>query len=291
MTTTPPIDQQRSFFEQYGFLTLRGALSSDIGWITEEFEQAWATGERSGFTEHGETNESALVPFIDSRERLCTLVDHPNLEGVLERLIGPAYNYLSSDGRPYSGDTSWHPDGGWDRRSLYLKVAIYLDPLTRETGALRVIPGSHLLPDSYAQGARNAQQSEQLYGIPQSQIPCVALDSMPGDVVIFNHNTMHASFGGGNRRRMFTMNLGRRAETPEQFEDLKAYIGYHLPSWAGRTHGANMLRTATPNRMRHLEQVIAHEGHLPERRAAVVERARAAREARANQGAVLSAYA
>jgi len=286
MAPTQTIDQQRAFFEQYGFLTLRGVLARDIQWITEEFEQAWLHGERSGFTEQGEPNASALVPFIDARERLCTLVDHPSLEGILEGLLGPGYNYLSSDGRPYSGDTTWHPDGQWERRSLYLKVAIYLDPLTRETGALRVIPGSHLLPDSYAQGARSAASSEQLYGIPQSQIPCVALDSQPGDVVIFNHNTMHGAFGGGNRRRMFTMNLGRRAESPQQIEDLESYIAYHVPTWAGRVHGPAMLRTATPNRMRHLEQVIAHEGHLAGLRAQVVEKARAAREAQ--QGAVLS---
>jgi hypothetical protein len=90
---------------------------------------------------------------------------------------------------------------------------------------------------------------------------------------------------------MFTMNLGRRAETPEQIEDLESYIGIHLKSWAGRVHGATMLRTATPNRMRHLEQVIAHEGHLPALRAAVVEQARAAREAHASRGAALSASA
>ncbi len=277
----PSPAQQRAFFEQFGFLTLRGALAQDIAWITEEFEQAWAHGTRSGFTEQGEANTAALVPFIDSRERLCTLVDHPHLEGILENLLGSGYNYLSSDGRPYSGDTSWHPDGGWDRRSLYLKVAIYLDPLTRETGALRVIPGSHLLPDSFALGARDAGQSDQHFGLPQSQIPSVALDSQPGDVVIFNHNTMHAAFGGGNRRRMFTMNLGRRAETPEQIADLEQYIAIHIPTWSGRVHGPTMLATATANRMRHLEQVIAHEGHLPALRAQVVEKARAARAARA----------
>jgi len=102
---------------------------------------------------------------------------------------------------------------------------------------------------------------------------------------------MHAAFGGGHRRRMFTMNLGRRAETPEQIEDLESYIAIHLPAWAGRVHGPAMLRTATPNRMRHLEQVIAHEGHLPGLRARVVEKARVAREAHSQPGAVLSASA
>ena len=33
---------------------------------------------------------------------------------------------------------------------IYYKMALYLDPLTRETGALRVIPGSHRWGDDYA---------------------------------------------------------------------------------------------------------------------------------------------
>ena len=29
--------------------------------------------------------------------------------------------------------------------------------------------------------------------------------TQPGDIVVFNHKTFHASFGGGQRRRMFTV--------------------------------------------------------------------------------------
>ena len=45
---------------------------------------------------------------------------------------------------------------GEEAKSLvvHIKTAIYLDPLTAETGALRVIPGSHHLADKFSQLVR-----------------------------------------------------------------------------------------------------------------------------------------
>ena len=255
-------EQQRRFFTSFGFLHLRGQLADEIGWITEEFEQVWRDGVRSGYDGKGELIQ-AIVPFVDHSERLCTLVDHPRLEPALECLLGKDYNYLSSDGRPYSGDTGWHPDGGWSEPQLFLKVAFYLDPLTRTSGALRVIPGSHRVGDRFSADSRAANDSVNTYGVPMSEIPSVALETQPGDVVIFNHNTMHSSFGGGNRRRMFTMNLGKHADTPAEEERLREYIGIHLSTWADHVYGEIMRATATPRRMRHMAQVMANEGHLP----------------------------
>ena len=57
------------------------------------------------------------------------------------------------DGNYYSGDTGWHSDCGieWKQKTLVpcLKIAFYLDPLTAETGAARVIPGSYHMKDTY----------------------------------------------------------------------------------------------------------------------------------------------
>ena len=41
-------------------------------------------------------------------------------------------------------------------------------------------------------------------------IPAAALETMPGDLVVFDRRIKHASFGGGTRRRMFTMVLEQR---------------------------------------------------------------------------------
>jgi len=93
-------------------------------------------------------------------------------------------------------------------------------------------------------------------------VPAVALETVPGDVVAFTHNLMHASFGGSGRRRMFTINCSRRCDTPEEIVDLERYIDGHARFWVDSL--ALMRRTASPARMRHLTQVAEHETRLPE---------------------------
>src|SRR5438445_7319098 len=72
-------DQQKQFFETFGYLILPGLLADDVGWITEEFEAAF----RDRGVVHDGTKRSCIVPFIDQRELLCTLLDHPRVEGLI----------------------------------------------------------------------------------------------------------------------------------------------------------------------------------------------------------------
>jgi hypothetical protein len=276
MEITP---QQHHFFETFGYLALPGLLVDDIGWIAEEFAAVW---EDRGVVHDG-TKRSCIVPFIDQRERLCTLIDHPHIEALIAGLLGDDFNYLGGDGNFYTGDTGWHSDGA-HRVGQYLKIALYLDPVARDTGCLRVIPGSHRLEGAGARSAgpvpgrgagpgqhapesgwaaRQAGKSRELWGIEPRDVPCVALETQPGDVVAFNHNLMHASFGGSQRRRMFTLNNCRRCETPEEIQELEKYISARARFWTDHMHSDVMKATASPQRMRHLRQVMEHEGHLP----------------------------
>ena len=83
------------------------------------------------------------------------------------------------------------------------------------------------------------------------------------DSVCFNHNTKHAAFGGGKARRMFTINLCQRYPA-EMLGDLRDYIGGAARFWIDRTYGKTMVETAESDRMHHLEQVMANDGHLAE---------------------------
>ncbi|MGY8827271.1 MAG: phytanoyl-CoA dioxygenase family protein [Candidatus Latescibacterota bacterium] len=94
---------------------------------------------------------SCIVPFIDQSEYLSALLGDGRIDGILSSLLGDDYQYLGSDGNYYVGDTGWHSDGGWPRPIVYYKMAFYLDSLTRDTGALRVIPGSHRYGEGYAE--------------------------------------------------------------------------------------------------------------------------------------------
>ena len=180
-------------------------------------------------------------------------------------VIGDDFSYCSGDGNYYVGDTGWHSDG-WHPAGApqHLKIAFYLDPLTRDSGALRVIPGSHRDGDSYAaQLQEQIRESPDNWGIDGAQVPATALETQPGDIVCFNHNTKHSAFGGNQHRRMFTINLCQRYPE-DRLQDLRDYISGAARFWIDRVYGEKMVQSAGPERQRHLEQVMANDGHLAE---------------------------
>jgi ectoine hydroxylase-related dioxygenase (phytanoyl-CoA dioxygenase family) len=137
---------------------------------------------------------------------------------------------------------------------------------------LRVIPGSHLRDTPYADTLmEKIGRSQDEWGLAGDEVPAVALETNPGDIVLFNHNTKHAAFGGGKRRRMFTINTCERY--PEsRLQELRDYVGGAARFWVDRAHGEKMVATADAERMRHLEQVRANDGHLAALSAAARER-------------------
>lgn len=249
-------ETQKRFFETFGYLAFKGLLAEEMGRIIAEFEGVF---EQRGIT-HDPTQRSCLVPFIDQREYLCGLLDHPSITMIAQGLLGDNYNYLGSDGNYYTGNTGWHSDG-YHRQASYIKIALYLDPVKADTGALRVIPGSHRLEPE--DPIRRATRSKELWGIEAQDVPAVALESQPGDVVVFNHNIMHSSYGGSSHRRMFTINLGQHSETAEELLDLENYINSSARFWIDSLYGPLMLKTAPPQRMAHLQQVLDHQTALP----------------------------
>jgi hypothetical protein len=272
MTNGSLTDAEIGFFETFGYLGFPGLLSDRITEIQNVFEEVWETRGGGHFGKaHEGTARSCIVPFIDQDARLASLLDDPRILALAKTLCGDDFNYMGSDGNYYVGDTGWHSDGGWQREIRHVKIAFYLDPLTRDTGALRVIPGSHRVGDGYAeQIQREIGKSADLWGVAGRDVPAVALETQPGDVVVFNHTTKHAAFGGGARRRMFTINLCQRYPE-EKLGELRDYISGAARFWIDRAFGEAMIATAGPERRRHLEQVMQNDGHL-------AELARAARE-------------
>lgn len=261
LTLTP---QQLTFFQTFGYLAFPGLLKDRIQEITREFEAIFARrgGGHAGQAHTGK-QRSCIVPFLDQSEVLCTLLDDPRIHGIATSLLGDDFNYMPSDGNYYAGDTGWHSDG-WHPETLHVKIAFYLDPLTRDTGCLRVIPGSHRIGDTFAEALKNEIfSSAETWGLPGREVPAVALETVPGDILVFNHNLKHAAFGGSGWRRMFTMNLCQRY--PEaRLPELREYLNGVSRFWVERAYGEIMMRTAGPQRRRHLEQVMANDGHIAE---------------------------
>jgi ectoine hydroxylase-related dioxygenase (phytanoyl-CoA dioxygenase family) len=255
-------DQQKSFFDTFGYLAFPGLLRDRAAAISREFDAVFAA---RGGGHHGKVHDgkarSCIVPFMAQSEYLCSLLDDSRIHGIATSLLGDDFNYMGSDGNYYVGDTNWHSDGWHPGDRLFIKIALYLDPLTRDTGSLRVIPGSHKIEDHYAQALQN-NRCDTAWGVAGKDVPAVALETLPGDVVLFNHNTKHAAFGGGQWRRMFTINLSTRFP-PERVQELRDYIAHYARFWCERTYRDTMVQTAGPQRMRHLEQLLANQDHLP----------------------------
>lgn len=250
--------QQIEFFNTFGYLHFPGLFSSEeAAWITEEFELS--IQDFGGGKQHDGSKRTMFGGPIERRPRMCALLDDPRVEGIVGGVIGADFNYASGDGNYYSGDTRWHPDGNWGQL-FAVKVAFYLDPVRRDSGCLRVIPGSQR-PDHFIRVHKiDPNQAQERFGVNLRDFPGqAALETDPGDLVIFNHDLYHASFGGGRRRRMFTMNLTRHCAGEPDLETLRKYVSIHSPGGYKVDTGAGMyfpmmLDTAGPRRRAHLRQ-------------------------------------
>lgn len=262
-------EQQVRFFHTFGYLACPGVFSPrEMAWITEEFEVSIQTvGNGHG---HDGTRRTMFGGPIEHRPRLCALLDDERILGLIGGVLGEDFNYAGGDGNYYTGDTGWHPDGNWGQL-FACKLAFYLDPVTRDTGCLRVIPGSHR-PDHVIRTQQiDPNKSQEIFGVAPREFPSnVALESNPGDLVIFNHDLYHASFGGGTRRRMFTMNCTRHCTTEPDLKTFYAYLsihsagGYKIDTGAGM-YFPTLLDTADARRMGHLRQCAeVHDALFPQ---------------------------
>jgi hypothetical protein len=260
---------QLAIMDIFGYLVFPGMLSDRIDRIIEEFEATFAGhgGGHNGLAHDG-TARSCILPFIDQTEYLASLLDDPRVDGIFASMLGEDYAYLGSDGNFYVGDSNWHSDTDWSGKfrgkppRTFYKLALYLDPVSAATGALRVIPGSHRYGDRFAEDLQNSlSHSAETLGLRGDEVPAIALESQPGDVVVFNQATKHSSWGGSSRRRMFTINCTARY-TEAELPLLQNEVGGFARFWPDNVYGAAMLRTATPRRMVHLEQGLSQNDHL-----------------------------
>ena len=257
-------EQQVRYFETFGFIKLPGLFADEAGTIIDRFEAIWvAHGGGHDGKPHDYQQRSLLLQFIDQDEYLSALLDDLRIEGAIASLLGDDFNYTGGSGNYYVGDTRWHSDIYTVPKYTSVKLAFYLDSLTKDTGCLRFIPGSHRYGDSFADALQPDAQQLQLWGVAGPDIPAAAIETQPGDVVIFNQGTKHASFGGSERRRMMTMNFEQRY-AEEDLPGLREKIAGMARHWVDSSYGEVMVRTAGPGRMRHLEQRMANDSHLAE---------------------------
>jgi ectoine hydroxylase-related dioxygenase (phytanoyl-CoA dioxygenase family) len=207
--------EQISYFETFGFLVLRNAFSSEeTNLITKEADQVWKhTQGRDTDSGHTEVGKQ-ISGFIEMNTVLTNLIADDRVYVAVEQLLGPGFTYVASDGNMWAGDTVWHSDDNIRPGYKRVKIALYLDPLTRKNGCLRVVPGSHLYP--FHKGLKKVFQADQNpFGLVPEMVPSFPIETNPGDILMFCHDIMHASFGAHQLRRQIALSFFAKPEVDE----------------------------------------------------------------------------
>ena len=222
--------------------------------IERDFE-AMMQEDRQGQPFDGRDRQAVNYALVRNREvrELTRRLDH-----AAEQLLGAGTIFTEGASILLVGDTHWHSDLGWHPSMLGgrsqpplahcyrgLCADMYLDRLTRDTGCLRVLPGSHLL-DSPAQDllapmhmdiAENflADGRIEQFDIQPSEVPGYAIESEPGDVVFFSHEIWHGSFGGKPGRRMIARSYKASPTTDREREYIETCMLKRQRETAGVT--------------------------------------------------------
>jgi len=244
---------QLAHFETFGFLVLRQVFSPEemkdiIGAADEMWETALTTNKKSVSFVGGE-NDPGATSFryiVERQPRLTKLAEDSRIYDVLKGLLGSGFIWAGSEGQRGRVSTSWHNDRPGKNQNKYtrIKVHFYIEPTTKTTGALRVIPGSHRSPfhesleplmshhiennDSINSDKNEIDRVRLLpFGVEGADIPCFAFESNPGDVIFFHQNLFHAVYGGlGEGRRYIAMKFAAQPTTNEHIQFIKAHTEY-----------------------------------------------------------------
>ena len=202
-------EQQLRLFDTFGFFKFPGLFAEEINDIIIAFEQVWTDlGVTHDYTHHTHSNRT---DFVKRSESLSRLIDEPRVAGMARSILGDDFKYHTSDGHIFVGDTKWHGDKHPYPRYKLVRFAFYLDPIARDTGCLSVIPGTRHPGDVFSDAVHEVlplsakSRPEEFWGILGPEVPAVALETRPGDVLVINVDTKHSTWGGGNRRRMFSL--------------------------------------------------------------------------------------
>jgi hypothetical protein len=216
---------QVEHFHTFGFVALPGLFRADAPLLIEGFEEVFSRDQPQlldAANPFHEANDERyrdevrwIIPaFIDRSPKLSWLRDDPRIVGIASGLLGDDHVYAESDGNLFNCDVYWHLDAyGAAAGRTHIKMYFYLDDLDRDTGALRVIPGSHLRQGPYAKALRRLLTVDpstvpDRLGVALADVPSWTLAVEPGDLLVGDFRTLHGSFGGGARRRLFTVNFG-----------------------------------------------------------------------------------
>ena len=194
--------QEIAHFQAFGYVVLPGLLSDEetatlSAEVTSALGDAFGAigrepGDRGGIPGDYLALSADRAPFSQA-----LIADDVRLFQGSTALLGRPTVPTPPIATCFTGEsTPWHIDQGPDIGGV--KFLIHLEPRTAETGALRVLPGSHD-PGFAARMESYWSADPGNQGFAPWPTPAVALPTQPGDVIAFDLHLRHSSVGGGRR--------------------------------------------------------------------------------------------
>lgn len=204
-------EQQVNYFDTFGYLALPGLFSDEITAITDAFNAVFADESQMRWEAKSDkivTGRREVVPGIIERHAdLSKIITDRRVLDIANALMPTGYTFLPGDGSRFRSETCWHADvTGIDLNVRNIKMALYLDPLDTDNGALRVLPGTHRIDNEFTKQVSRMIMPEgsvvDKLGIKGSEIPSWTLKSNPGDLLVWDRRVLHSSYKGTKERRV-----------------------------------------------------------------------------------------
>jgi len=226
-------EDQIHHFRAFGFIILRQAFpANEVEAICANADELWTAelGHAPDPDEH-----ISMAPFMELHPSLTTLIDDDRLFLPMTQLLGQDMIWSGSEGvqgtmtkRSYH---HWHADrpGPLELGYLRIKIMMYLDPMRKDTGALRVLPGSHRSPfheELMAFQQSHAREDPNFFGVKGADVPGYPVETNPGDLVLFSQSLFHAVYGKAGRRRYLAWKYAARPTTNAHLASIKKYSAY-----------------------------------------------------------------
>lgn len=209
---------QVDFFKVFGYLKLPGLFAKEIADIQQSFAAVFKQHSQDivdwTHPTHENRNRQFISPFLEKDPLLNTLIEDSRTQSILSKIIGEDYLYRSSDGSIFNCGTLFHRDSyGANLQYLNIKMGLYLDEVDEQSGALRVIPGSHHSGDKYCRSLnRNLIETPTAFDRPINELPVSILASKPGDLLLWDYRIIHGACYRGNSRRMIAIEFSEPYE-------------------------------------------------------------------------------
>ena len=234
---------QKAQFETFGYVMLPQCYSpSEIKLLDEVFQAIMA--ENLNSTERVEIWTCVIDFALQYRQLTRTLIEDDRLFTAIEKLLGPDFVWYGTSCNLFGGDSPWHPDQHeYDIGSI--KALLYLEPLRLNNGCLRVIPGSHrphLHEALEPEQPPSNNPKRPMFGLSGPEVPACALETDPGDLIIFNKCLWHAAFGATENRRMVSFSFAPHSKALQNIQYFSHFFQEELAVQAPQPSVEHRLR-------------------------------------------------